>query len=100
GDDLLRIERRKATGQVFEFAHVARPAVAFEQFDRGLIDLLRRQAFAFAEAEEVAQQVGHVLRALTQRRQPQRNDIEPKEQVLAEQALLNQYAEILVGCRN
>ena len=42
-------------------------------------------------------QVGHVLDALAQRRQPQRHDVEPVEQVLAEQALLDQDAQVLVG---
>ena len=42
-------------------------------------------------------QIGHVLDALAQRRQPQRHDVEAEEQVLAEQALLDQDAQILVG---
>ena len=35
--------------------------------------------------------------ALAQRRQPHRHDIQAEEQILAEQALLDQQAQILVG---
>ena len=34
---------------------------------------------------------------LAQRRQPQRHHVEPEEQILAEQALLDQDAQVLVG---
>ena len=50
-----------------------------------------------AMLEEMADEVGDVLGALAQRRQPQRHDVEPEEQVLAEQALLDQGAQVLVG---
>ena len=45
----------------------------------------------------MADQIGDVLDALAQRRQPQRHDVEAEEQILAEQALLDQHAQILVG---
>jgi hypothetical protein len=53
-----------------------------------------------ATREEVAHQVGHVLAALAQRRQAHRHHIEAEEQVLAEQALLDQDAQVLVGGRD
>src|SRR4029077_2671289 len=92
GDRLLRIERGKAPAEVFQFAHVARPAVALEALERGLIDLLERQAFTLDHGEEVSDQVGNVLGALAQRRQPQRHNVEPEKQILAEQALLDELA--------
>ena len=42
-------------------------------------------------------EIADVLGALAQRRQAQRHDVEAEEQVLAEQALLDQHAQILVG---
>ncbi len=45
----------------------------------------------------MADQVGDILGALAQRRQAKRHHIEPKIQILAEQALLDQDAQILVG---
>ena len=45
-------------------------------------------------------QVGHVLEPLAQRRQPQRHDVETEEQILAEQALLDQDAQVLVARRD
>ena len=62
-----------------------------------MIELLRRQALLLGQREEVPDQVGHVLGALAQRRQPQRHDVEAEEQILAEQALLDQDAQVLVG---
>ena len=97
GDGLLRIERGEPARQVFQFAHVAGPAIALQPVERGLVDLLLRQALALGQREEMPDQIGNVLDALAQRRQPQRHDVEPEEQVLAEQALLNQDAQILVG---
>ena len=45
----------------------------------------------------MADQVGDVLDPLAQRRQTQRHDVEAEEQILAEQALLDQDAQVLVG---
>jgi len=90
GDGLLRIERGKPAREIFQFAHVARPAVPLEPFHRRLIELLARQPFPLDQRQEVPDQVRHVLDVLPQRGQPQRHDIEAEEQVLAEQALLDQ----------
>ena len=59
--------------------------------------LLFRQALALHQGQEVADQVRHVLAALAQRRQAQRHDVEAEEQVFAEQALLDQRPQVLVG---
>src|SRR5262245_33773706 len=99
-DHLLWIERGEPAGQVLELADIAGPAVALEPVERGLIELLGRQALPLGLGEEVPDQVGHVLDALAQRWQPQRNDVEPEEQVLAEQPLLDQNAQVLVGGRD
>ncbi len=96
-DGLLRIKRGEAAGEVFELAHVAGPAMALEPVERPLVELLGRQPFALHQGEEVPDQIGHVLGALAQRRQPQRHHIEPEEQILPEQALLDENAQVLVG---
>jgi hypothetical protein len=57
-------------------------------------------ALLFGQREEMPDQVGQILDALAQRRQPQRHDVEAEEQVLAEQALLDQDAQVLVGRRD
>ena len=73
--------------------------MALEPFERGLLELLGRQTFALDLVEEMPDQVGHVLDALAQRRQPQRHDVEAEEQILAEQPLLDENAQILVASR-
>ncbi len=90
GDGFLRIKRGETARQIFQFADVAGPAMALEPVLRGRIDLLGRQAFALRLSEEVADQIGNVFGALAQRRQAQRHDVEAEEQILAEQALLDQ----------
>ena len=45
-------------------------------------------------------QIGQILDPLAQRRQPQRHHVEAEEQILAEQALLDQDAQILVARRD
>src|SRR5262249_12423127 len=85
---------------VLELADVAGPAVALEPIERSLVELLRGQTLALSLGEKVPDQVGHILDALAQWRQPQRYHVEPEEQVLPEQALLNQDAQVLVGRRN
>src|SRR5579864_2369357 len=82
GDGLLRIKRSEAARQVSQLAHIARPTMTLEPIERGLIDLFERQALARDQREEMADQVGNVLGALAQRRQTQRHDIEPEEQIL------------------
>ena len=71
-----------------------------QPFQSGLIDLFRRQAFALDLREEMPDQIGNVLGALAQRRQSQRHHIETEEQILAEQALLDELPQIFVGCRD
>ena len=57
--------------------------VMLQAFHRFTVDNFPRQAFGGGSAEEMANQFRNVLRALTQRRQPERHYVEPEEQVLA-----------------
>jgi hypothetical protein len=93
-------ERRHAPDHVFQLADVAGPAVGFHQVQRGLIDLLARHPFLFRQKEEVPGEIGDVGGALAQRRQAQRHDVQAKVEVLAEETLLDQDAQVLVGGRH
>ncbi len=68
-----------------------------EAFERRLVELFGRQALAFYIREEMSDQVRNILGALAQGRQAKRNDIQAEEQILAEQAVLFELPEILVG---
>ena len=74
-DRFLRIESGEPAGEIFKLAHIAGPTVVFEPIERGLVELLGRQAFALDLGEEVPDQIGHVVAALAQRRQPQRHHV-------------------------
>ena len=76
------------------------PAVALEPLHRIAVEGLAGEALALDQHEEVPHEVRNVLGALAQRRQAQRHDVEPEEQVLAEQALLDRDAQVLVGGRD
>src|SRR5262249_13229641 len=45
----------------------------------------------------MANEVGHVFDTLAQRRQPERHYVEPEEQVLTKQPLLDEHPEVFVG---
>ena len=47
--------------------------------------------------EEMAHEIGDVLEPLAQGRQPQRHDVQPVEQILAEQALIDLLLQVAVG---
>ena len=65
-DDLVRIERREAPREIFQFANIARPLVFLQPLSCALVDLLARQPFALGDRKEMADQVGHVLGTLAQ----------------------------------
>ena len=97
GDRLLRIERGETADEVLQLADIAGPAVALHGLDRARLDRLRRQAFALGAGEEMPHQIGDVVAPLAQRRQADRHDIQPEEQILAEEPLPDQLPQILVG---
>src|SRR3546814_1683084 len=66
-------------------AHVARPGVALQAGHRGRVEMLHRQSFLRHLREEVPCQIGHVLDALAQPRQPDRHHVQPVEQVRSEE---------------
>src|SRR6516164_314589 len=100
GDCLLWVERGQPASQIFEFANITRPAMPLETIERGLINLLWRQTLSLRLREKVADEVGNVFGSLAKRRQSQGYDVEPEEQVLAEQTLLDQKSKVLVRRRD
>ena len=88
------VEDHEAADQVPEPAHVARPAVAREwQFGSAAVERLRLQPSPRACFEEAADGDPGMSSVRSRNgRQPGRHDVQPVEQVLAEQALPDQRA--------
>ncbi len=61
--------------------------------------VLAGRPFAIGAQQEGAGQVRNVLGAVAQRRQAHGRDVEAEEQVLAEQALLDQAAQVAIAWR-
>src|SRR5262245_30094739 len=97
GDDLLGIDRRETPHQILELAHIARPVIAFQTLDRGRLEALRRQPFARGDGEEVTHEIGNVVEPFSERRQPERHDVEAVEQIFAEQTLVDLLLQIAIG---
>src|SRR5262245_18472741 len=76
GNDLLRVERGKAAGEIFQLAHIAGPAIALEPVYRGGLDLLVRQALTLGKHKEMTDEVRDILGTLPQWRQPQRHHVD------------------------
>ena len=54
GNHLVGAQRGQPMHQVFEFAHVARPAIGGERVDRGLVERLGRPTIDAGAFEEMA----------------------------------------------
>lgn len=59
-----------------------------------------RQALLLGAVQEVAHEIGNVLRALAQGRQADRHDVQAEEQILAEEALVDELAQVAVRRRD
>src|SRR5206468_12116237 len=79
------------------FANVDRPVVILEQIQRSLIDVLDFLASRLSVTiDQVFDQQGNVVHALTERRSLNRENIEPVEQVLSEGAFRHRYTQVRV----
>ncbi|MNU78083.1 hypothetical protein D3C71_676680 [compost metagenome] len=96
----MRIKRHQAAHQVFQFAHVARPGIGLHHVQRLAVETLAVKPFLFRHLHEVPDEIGNIFRAVAQRRQAQRHDIEAIIKIFAEQALIDQVLQILVGGSN
>ena len=73
------MDGRDPPDQVFKLTDVTRPTIDFEPVNGGRQELPARQSFALDGIYEMAHQIGNVVGALAQRRQPDRHHVEPEE---------------------
>ena len=99
-DRVAADQRRQPPHQVLEFADIARPAVALDGVERTRVEGLARQPIGGGAVEEVPRQRRDVVDARPQRRQAQRHDVQPVEQVFAKPPGIDQAAQVLVGRRD
>src|SRR5262245_28377005 len=88
-NDLGAVEDDEAAYEVLELAHVPGPAVAHHAIEGSAAESLDPQTLVPGGLEEVPGQIRDVFGAPGKGRQPQRHDVEPVEEVLAEQAASN-----------
>ena len=93
-------ERRRLLDHVLELADVAGPGVLDEARHRLGRERLRRAGAPGEAGEEVRGEERDVLAALAQRRDPDRHHGEPVVEVLAEAALGDRAAQVLVRRRD
>ena len=83
---------------VFEFADVAGPVVIDEELHRGVGEIARRLGVVRAVLlEEALDEQRDIFFALAQRRQVEGDDVEAMEQIFAEAAFADEFAQIFVG---
>ena len=84
--DLVALgEHERLLDRVLELAHVAGPVIGHDPAERGVADGADARVGLRAElGDEVRAQERDVLAALAQRRQLDRQHVEPEEQILAE----------------
>src|SRR5438552_15627051 len=80
---------------VFQFPYVAGPAIALEQLQRFRIGLACGGSPVFLDA--MLGKHGNIVLAVTQRRNTQRNDIQPEEQIFAKLSSRDQRPQVIVG---
>ncbi len=96
-DDRLRYQSGEAADQVFEFAHVAGPAIGGEHGHGAGIDGFGGQALGLRLVQKMLREDGDVVGAFTQGRQADGDDVEAVEQVFAELAAADEGAQVAMG---
>ena len=92
------VERGQPAHQVLQLAHVARPAIALAAAPSPpASSVLSGSPSPRRRARKWRDQRRNVVEPLAQRRQADRHDVEAVEQILAEQALADQLAQVAVG---
>ena len=108
GEQVLQLHRatlcrqdHAALDQVFQLAHVARPVVVHQRLQGALADAAQALVVQRGEArKQVARERLDVGAALAQRRDANRVDVEPVQQVAAEAPLRHRLVEVDVGRRH
>src|SRR5690606_713866 len=95
-DHLFRVESGHTTIQILELANVSRPAIGLEALHRCGIKALGWKALLNHPRQEVPNELGNVFGPFAQRWQPDGNDVEPVEKVLAKEPLADQQSEVAV----
>jgi len=57
-DHVLRVQGREPAREIFQFAHIAGPAMLLHAFQRQRVEFLRRQSVLLGQREEMPDQVG------------------------------------------
>src|SRR4051794_7585692 len=100
-DEVAVGEDRRALHHVPQLADVARPGILLEDLQRLLLHRPHRLAVARVElGEERLDQQGHVFLAIAQRRQLEREHVQPVVEILAELAGAHGVGRVLVGRGN
>ena len=110
GRDLRKFGDRelRAVGQndgakhgVLQLTHVAGPGVAGQQLERFLAYTVDAPTlFGGEPRQEMQRQLGHILEPVAHRRHPDREDVQPVVEVLAEPAVLDELDHVAVGRRD
>ena len=95
--DLLLGKDEGAVDHVLELTHVARPGAALEDRQRRGGEALVGAFLSVELAQEVVSQGGDVLCSRPQRRQVDREHLQPVEQIAAELALRDPGVEVAIG---
>ena len=83
-----------------QLAHIAGPVPCCQRPNGIRCKAFQRQAAIRRAFQEMIDQRADILGTLAQRWQAQRHNIQPVKQVLAEQALLHQMLQVVVGSRD
>src|SRR5437899_10432907 len=78
-----------------QFPYVAGRAIALEQLQRFRVGLACRGSPVFLD--EMLGKQGNVVLAVTQRRNTQRNDIQPEEQIFSKLCVSDELHQVLGG---
>src|SRR6267154_4518787 len=97
-DARFRADDHQALDQIAQLAHVAGPGMAQQTLHRGVAELANFLSVSRAElVQQMPSKNGNIFLAITQRRDEERNDVEPVDQILTEGAAGDLLLEILVG---
>src|SRR5437870_3965169 len=94
----MRVHDHDALDRVFQLAHVTRPRMILQSFDRFRVESLWFLPISLREAlVEMIDEQRYVLCSFAKRRNLKRNYVESKEKIAAKSSFLNLFFQTLVG---
>src|ERR1700679_263728 len=97
----LRVQDKDALDEITQFANIARPVVLLQRGERILGHLDMRTAILRAELlQKLLDEKRNIFLAIAQRRNEERNHIQPIEEVFTKVTASNLLLEVLVGGRD